>query len=408
MIGLVDRDRVAEEKMTRAAELMRERDVDMWAVYSRLKTDTSLALLFNADTEREVLFLLTGDGERRVLCDPEDRAAFDSSGLFTEVLPVTGDGYMEGFRRLFAERQVRRLALNESTVDDRCDGLTVGLFRKLERAIGAETMARVRVSSYSMLEELRAVKTPSEIQIMRECSAITTDIYDALFERIHVGLTEVGVAKIMMEECEKRHVVTAFGDPPEYPLVLCPKGGMSHRGPNDINRIEPGDVLVIDFSIRYNGYTSDIARTMYFLKPGEEHAPREVTDVANAAINAVGQCMAMIRPGLHGYEVDAVGRKAIVDAGYPDIPHAVGHQVGLEVHDGGTTLSRPTRPASHGILRKNEIYALEPTVLQDRSKPSAIIEDNVLLTDDGCELISRRQTTLIEIPYRTGEGDRKE
>ncbi|MBQ6595644.1 MAG: hypothetical protein IJH78_08315, partial [Clostridia bacterium] len=70
--------------------------------------------------------------------------------------------------------------------------------------------------------------------------------------------------------------------------------------------------------------------------------------------------------------------------------------------------SRPTRPASHGILRKNEIYALEPTVLQDRSKPSAIIEDNVLLTDDGCELISRRQTTLIEIPYRTGEGDRKE
>jgi Xaa-Pro aminopeptidase len=198
-------------------------------------------------------------------------------------------------------------------------------------------------------------------------------------------------------------VVTAFGNPPEYPLVLCPKGGMSHRDPNDINRIEPGDVLVIDFSIRYNGYTSDIARTLYFLRPGEEHAPKEVQDVANAAIHAVGECMAVIRPGLHGYDVDAVGRKAIVDAGYPDIPHAVGHQVGLEVHDGGTTLSKPTRPASHGILRKNEIYALEPTVLQDRTKPSAIIEDNVLLTDDGCVLISKRQTAIIEIPYRTAE-----
>ena len=55
------------------------------------------------------------------------------------------------------------------------------------------------------------------------------------------------------------------------------------------------------------------------------------------------------------------------------------------------------------LPRKNEIYALEPTVLQDRDKRSAIIEDNVLLTEDGCVLISKRQTALIEIPYRTGE-----
>ncbi len=94
------------------------------------------------------------------------------------------------------------------------------------------------------------------------------------FKRIHVGLTEVGVAKMMMEECAKRNVVTAFGNPPEYPLVLNPKGGMSHRDLTTSTKIEAGDMLVIDFSIRYNGYTSDIARTMYFLKPGEEHAPQ--------------------------------------------------------------------------------------------------------------------------------------
>ncbi|MBR2571337.1 MAG: aminopeptidase P family protein [Clostridia bacterium] len=398
---MIDRNRVAEEKMARAAEMMREREIDQWAIYSRLKTDCALELMFNTDTRREVLFVLNRDGSRFAVCDPADAEGFVSSGLYTQVIPARGAQYMEAFRDLFERNGTKRLALNESTVDNRCDGLTVGLFAKMEKAIGKETMANVRISSYPMLEELRAVKTPSEIAIMRECSAITTDIYDALFERIRAGLTEVGVAKIMMEECEKRGVVTAFGDPPEYPLVLCPKGGMSHRNPNDINRIEPGDMLVIDFSIRYNGYTSDIARTLYFLKPGEEHAPKEVTDAANAAINAVGQCMAMIRPGIHGYEVDAVGRKAIVDAGYPDIPHAVGHQVGLEVHDGGTALSRPVRPASHGILRKNEIYALEPTVLQDRSKPSCIIEDDVLLTDDGCELISKRQTALIEIPFRS-------
>ena len=51
-------------------------------------------------------------------------------------------------------------------------------------------------------------------------------------------------------------------------------------------------------------------------------------------------------------------------------------------------------------MRKNEIYALEPTVLQPDGLPCAIIEDDVILTDDGCRLISKRQTALIEIPYR--------
>lgn len=403
---MINRNEVAREKMERAMEMLRENAIDMWVVYSRLKTDTSLELLFNTDTKNEVLFVLTRSGKRIVIATSEDAERYMQTNLYEIVIVVgNADGFMTEFKKLFDQFKVKSLALNTSADDTRCDGLTLGLYKKLEKAIGKETMAHVERSSYSMLEELRAVKTPSEIAIMKECSRITTDIYDALFKRIHVGLSEVGVAKIMMEECAKRDVVTAFGNPPEYPLVLNPKGGMSHRGPNDTNICEPGDMLVIDFSIRYNGYTSDIARTMYFLKPDEEHAPQEVQDIANAAIRAVGEVMAHIKPGMRGYEVDAIGRQSILDSGYPNIPHSVGHQVGLEVHDGGTVLGpQSVRKASQGILRKNEIYALEPTVLQDRDKGSAIIEDNVLLTEDGCELISRRQTALIEIPYRTGEG----
>lgn len=401
---MINRNEVAREKMLRAAEMLKENGIDMWVFYARLKTDTALELMFNTDTKNEVMFLLTGSGERIAVAVAQDAAVYEAGGLYTRVITATPDTFMEVFKKLFDEFGVKSLAVNDSTEDTRCDGLTMGLFKKLEKAIGAETMARVKRCSYSMLEELRAVKTPSEIEIMKECSRITTDIYDALFKRIHVGLSEVDVAKIMMEECEKRDVVTAFGNPPEYPLVLNPKGGMSHRGPNEINICEPGDMLVIDFSIRYNGYTSDIARTMYFLKPGEEHAPQDAVDCANAAIRAVGAVMAQIKPGMRGYEVDAIGRQSIIDSGFPPFPHSTGHQVGLEVHDGGTTLGpKKGRSSSQGILRKNEIYALEPTVLQDRDKRSAIIEDNVLLTDDGCVLISKRQTALIEIPYRLGE-----
>ncbi len=401
---MIDRNVVASEKMARAKELLNEYGIDMWVIYTRLKKDTALELMFNTSTMNEVLFVLTADGSRIVLAQHEDACAYRETGMYTKVVEVSHNDVMPEFKKIYGSCAPRHMALDISTDDGRCDGLSMGLYKKIEDTIGAENMAKVMCSSYDMLEELRAVKTPMEIQIMKECSVITTDIYDALFQRIHTGMTEVGVANMMMEECAKRGVTTGYSDPNEPPLVLMPKGGMSHRGPNDINKIEPGDVLVIDFSIRYYGYTSDIARTMYFLKPGEEHAPQEIQDVANAAIDAVGKCMAMIRPGVKGCEVDHVGRSTILGHGYPEFFHSTGHQVGLEVHDGGTLLGKPGRRASEQRIRKNEIYALEPTVLQDRSKASAIIEDNVLITDDGCELISKRQISLIEIPYRTAEG----
>ena len=271
---MIDRNVVAKEKMARAKELMNQYGIDMWVIYARGKRDTALELMFNTDTKNEVLFVLTASGQRIALAQPEDAAKYRESQMYTQVVEAPQAEFMKQFKAIFDQISPKKLALNISTDDGRCDGLSMGLFKKLEKAIGAETMARVWCSSYEMLEELRAVKTPMEIQIMKECSVITTDIYDALFKRIHVGMTEVGVANMMLEECAKRGVGTGYADPEEPPLVLMPKGGMSHRGPNDINKIEAGDVLVIDFSIRYYGYTSDIARTLYFLKPAPPRRSR--------------------------------------------------------------------------------------------------------------------------------------
>jgi hypothetical protein len=103
---MIDRNKVAAEKMARAAELMEQYGIDMWVVYSRMKTDTALELMFNTDTKNEVLFILTGT-ERIVVCCPEDEARFAQSGLYTKVLPVQPDGYMEAFRDCFCRCGVK-------------------------------------------------------------------------------------------------------------------------------------------------------------------------------------------------------------------------------------------------------------------------------------------------------------
>lgn len=399
---MIDRNNVAKEKMARAAQLLAEKGIALWVFYERLGHDRAFALMFNAEPQAETLVALTADGQRAAFVSAEDEAAFTASGLYTQVSAVTPESIVPAFQSFLAAAAPEgKIALNISQLDGSCDGLTKGLYEKLGEAIGAEALAARAVSSHDMLEALRAIKTPSEIELMREADRITCDIYDSTWSRLHVGMNEITIGDVMVDEMKKRGVINALGAPYDPPMILLTKGGMFHRGPDEKNVAEPGDVLVIDFSIRYNGYTSDVARTAYFLKPGETEAPAEVQRMVATVIGAVNKAAAALVPGAHGYEVDAAARQHILDNGYPNIPHAVGHQVGLEVHDGGTTLSwNKARPSCCGVIRENEIYALEPTVLQTPDKPSAIIEDDWLVTAEGATPLSRRQLKIIEIPYR--------
>ena len=76
---MINRNEVAKEKMARAAELLQQNHVDMWAIYTRLKNDTALELLFNTSTQNEVLFLLTKEGDRIAIACPEDAAQYLAS-----------------------------------------------------------------------------------------------------------------------------------------------------------------------------------------------------------------------------------------------------------------------------------------------------------------------------------------
>lgn len=166
---MIDRKNVAIEKMDRAIELLKENGIDMWMFYSRLNQDPSLELMFNTDTKNEVLFILTAAGDKMAFAQAEDAAAYEMAGIFTKVTVVTSETVMDEFKAVCEEKKPNRIAVNDSTDDSRCDGIGLGLYRKAARALGEGRMEALKVGSYSMLEELRAVKTPSEVAIMEEC-----------------------------------------------------------------------------------------------------------------------------------------------------------------------------------------------------------------------------------------------
>lgn len=396
---------IAREKTAQAAEILGREDIDAWLILTREGSDPSVELLIGAKAVHAAAIFLSADGRHTILTSESDRAHFEETAVFDAVVTY-GSSLRKPLLSELDRRAPKRLALNVSETDHLCDGLTRGLYLWLEETVGRNRLSAMEVSSEPVLKELRSIKSPTELDKMRKAITITCDIYDVVRERIRCGMSEREIGELFVEEMEARDVVNGIEHAPAPPLVCLIRAGLAHRGPGD-TASEPGDMMVVDFSVEYSGYASDIARTFYFLRPGERSAPEEVQRAFDTTVGAVSAVYDVLRPGARGYEVDAAGRSFIENAGYPTIRHSTGHQVGREAHDGGVVLGprrTPPRPAVEGVVQAGEVYAVEPTVIQDDKKPSCIVEDNVLVTEDGIQVLSRRQTKLWLIPCGEGES----
>ncbi|RED65934.1 M24 family metallopeptidase [Cohnella lupini] len=384
---------VNREKMEQAAEALNQQGIDLWLILTSEGSDPCLPLVTGVRTVGPGAFLLTSKGERYAVCTSIDAQDIEESGLFDKVVKYT-EGLAGALRELVDSIRPYRMALNYSEGEHLCDGLTLGRYRWLMEALhGIECEF---VSSESFLTRLRSLKTPEEIRRTKKAIDITLDIYDAVFKKLKVGMTEKQAGELFLGEMSARDVVNGLDRTLSMPMVL--KDNISHRQPSD-NVIEYGDMVIFDYSVDYEGYVSDIARTVYFLKPDENDAPEDMKFAFQAAYDAISAARLALKPGAIGHEVDGVARQFLLDRGMPEISHATGHQIGRQTHDGGTLLGpRWDRygSAPYGSVEKNMIFTLEPTILPGK-QPYILLEENLVVTDEGSEYLSSRQESLVLI-----------
>ncbi len=385
---------INQEKINQAIKSLKEQNIDMWIIFSAEGSDPALPLVVGVKTVGKTFFIFTKEGEKIALCSNIDAQESEQSGLFDKVIKYDDPAVI--LKEMVEHFDPKTIALNYSVEDNLCDGLTVGKMRWLESALG-EDLSKRFVSSDSFLPQLRSIKTEGEIELLKKAIDITTDIYNCVFDQLKVGMTEYEVGQLFVKEMEKRDVVNGNSKKLDMPMVL--KERLAHRGPGDAV-IEPGDFLVMDVSVDYQGYVSDIARTVYFLKEGETQAPPEVQDTFDAIHSAISAAFEAMKPGMKGYEIDGIARQHLLDHGMPEITHATGHQIGRATHDGGTLLG--PRWARYGRAPYMEIetgmvFTLEPTVLRPDGGFSAIVEENLVMTEKGAQYLSRRQDELIVI-----------
>jgi len=385
------------EKIDQAVSLLSEHGLDLWLTFvseSASLPDPSLDLILGANVTWSSAFGIHRSGHTFALVGSLDVANVEGAGTFPEVT-----GYVNSVRDPLREQLTRldpiRVGLNYSRNSPMADGLRHGLYLQLVDLLEGTPYPERFVSSEALLADLRGLKTPTELARIRAAVDLTIDLFARASSFMRAGRTEKEIAAFLLAEVEREGVGLAW-DPEHCPAVFTgPDSAGAHAGPTD-RRVDPGHVLNIDFGVRVDDYCSDLQRTWYFLRDGEDTAPPEVERGFRTVVDAVHAAAEFLRPGVTGKEVDAVARGYITDRGYPEYPHALGHQIGREAHDGGGLLAPEWErygDIPHMKVREGQVYTIEPR-LPIEGHGVATVEEIVVVTADGCRFLSPPQKEL--------------
>lgn len=221
---------------------------------------------------------------------------------------------------------------------------------------------------------VRAVKDEQEREKMRVSSAVNDACMEEFVAALHPGATEKELEEAFVQ-IYARHGCEGVSF---TPIVGFGKNAADPHHGNDGTRLEKGMCVLLDVGGIYDGYCSDMTRTFFTAEPTEEE--RKVYELVRAANEAAE---AIIKPGVRLCDIDAAARNVIAAAGYGEqFTHRLGHFIGLEDHEFGDVSSNFDRPVEEGMC-----FSIEPGVYLE-GKFGVRIEDLVIVTKDGCEVLN--------------------
>ena len=227
------------------------------------------------------------------------------------------------------------------------------------------------------LAAIRAVKTPEEIAGLRAAEALDCEIWNAASRQFTAGMTERQMARII------RKLMIERGDGEAFDTIVCVgrNAAECHHEPDDTvwNGREP---VLVDMGVKLNGFCSDLTRNL-LPASSVSRLPSLYRKIYRLVLEANRAAIAAAKPGMTGKALDKVARDVIRKGGFGKcFGHSLGHGVGYEIHEAPYASKKGDM-----VLKPGMLVTVEPGVyLEDNL--GVRIEDLVLITETGCEVLS--------------------
>lgn len=327
------------------------------------------ALLITNPYNRSYMTQFTGTAG--VVLVSADDAVFITDFRYTKQAEKEIEGYriVQHTKTIIEEVALQVKLMNVKTVGFEKDNLSFGLYELYNQTIEAELKP---VSG--LVEKLRMVKTPEEIEILQAAAKIADDAFEHIITYIQPGMTELDVSNELELFMRKQGATSS-----SFSIIVA--SGLRSALPHGVATkkvIESGDFVTLDYGALYQGYISDLTRTIAVGEPSEK-----LKEIYTVVREAQELALREIKPGMTGIEADAIARDYIVSKGYGEaFGHSTGHGIGREVHEGPSLSSK-----SDTVLQPNMVVTVEPGIYLPEIG-GVRIEDDIIITETGNERLT--------------------
>lgn len=274
------------------------------------------------------------------------------------------------FPRLAAEHNLSRLGFESGHI-------TFSTHRQLSAILSKAQSGLTFVPVDGLVEGIRAIKEPEEIELITRAAEISDKALEYIRNRAYPGMTENEMAW-EIEKFLREH------DSQSLPFTVIvasgPNSALPHARPSQ-RQINSGEPVLIDIGARFDGYSSDLTRTICLGTP--DNTFNRIYDIV---LGAQLTAIAIIKEGMSGDEADALARVVIEEAGYAEaFGHALGHGVGMVTHE-----QPRLGPNSTELLASRMVFTIEPGIYVP-GWGGIRIEDLVTMEDSKIRVISKAE-----------------
>lgn len=344
-------------------------------------TETDIEAIFISQPENR--YYLSGfNGSSGFLLLTEQKAILATDFRYIEQAKIQAPDYevfqitsnmADWFSELVAGLKLRKLGFEAGH-------MTFTMYNRLKDLLKRQQPALGLIPVNGLVESLRAIKEPGEIELISQAAKISDVAFQHIVNTIRIGMTEMEVAweiEMFLRENGSQSI------PFEIIVASGPNSALPHAKPSR-RTINPGEPVVIDMGARFEGYSSDLSRTLCLGTPDATF--KKVYDIV---LGAQLTAEAIIKEGMAGSEADSLARTVIGQAGYSEaFGHALGHGIGLAAHE----LPR-LGPDSTEMVVSSMVFTVEPGIYLP-GWGGVRIEDIIVMEGEKAIVISKARKDL--------------